>query len=166
MHNTCRQIASAGLATLVVVLSGCAGLGPSGTSSTVPRSAQPPEDRPHLVALTTQMTGYNQVPPARTAATGRVDAVLDTRSRMLRWRARFNALSGSPVAAHFHGPAAVGVNAPAVITWPQPLVASMEGRATLTPQQAADVQAGRWYASVHTDKFPAGEIRGQMTVRR
>ena len=31
--------------------------------------------------------------------------------------------------------------------------------------QVADLMAGKWYANIHTAKFPGGEIRGQMTAR-
>lgn len=119
----------------------------------------------HLVAFSTQMTGMNEVPPVRTAGTGRVDAVLDKNTRLLRWKASFNALSGPATAAHFHGPAGAGRNAGAVLAWTGPLSGRYEGRATLTPAQAEDLMAGRWYANIHTAAYPAGEIRGQMIVR-
>ena len=38
----------------------------------------------------------------------------------------------------------------------------MQGSATLTDGQMADLMAGKWYANVHTAANPAGEIRGQM----
>ncbi|MDO9197071.1 CHRD domain-containing protein, partial [Rhodoferax sp.] len=41
----------------------------------------------------------------------------------------------------------------------------LAGQATLTPAQAADLLAGKWYASIHTPAHPAGEIRGQMILR-
>ena len=34
----------------------------------------------------------------------------------------------------------------------------IEGRATLTPAQAADLMAGKWYANIHTAANPNGEI--------
>ncbi|MGQ2979031.1 MAG: CHRD domain-containing protein, partial [Polaromonas sp.] len=41
----------------------------------------------------------------------------------------------------------------------------MSGQATLTAAQMADLLAGKWYANIHTARYPGGEIRGQMTVR-
>ena len=37
--------------------------------------------------------------------------------------------------------------------------------ATLTPEQMADVLAGRWYVNVHTPNHPPGEIRGQLVKK-
>ena len=36
------------------------------------------------------------------------------------------------------------------------------GSTTLTPQQAADLLAGRWYVTIKTEKYPNGEIRGKV----
>jgi hypothetical protein len=41
----------------------------------------------------------------------------------------------------------------------------IEGQATITAAQAADLMAGRWYANIHTAANPGGEIRGQMLPR-
>jgi hypothetical protein len=41
----------------------------------------------------------------------------------------------------------------------------MEGRATLTAAQAADLLAGKWYVNIRTAAHPGGEIRGQMILR-
>ena len=39
------------------------------------------------------------------------------------------------------------------------------GTATLTPAQAADLAAGKWYVNLHTAANPGGEIRGQVPMR-
>ncbi len=117
------------------------------------------------VALSTQMLGANEVPPKSSNATGTVDAVFDKDTNMLRWKVSYTGLSGAATAAHFHGPAAVGANAGVALGWPGAISSPMEGSATLTPAQAADLLAGKWYANIHTAANPGGEIRGQMTVR-
>jgi hypothetical protein len=33
----------------------------------------------------------------------------------------------------------------------------------LTDAQLADLQAGRMYLNIHTEQYPDGEIRGQVT---
>ena len=69
--------------------------------------------------------------------------------------------------AHFHGPAMAGKNGP-VILWltnkGSPAESPIKGNATLTPDQAKEVQRWpNWYINVHTTKNPTGEIRGQVT---
>ncbi|WP_210543773.1 CHRD domain-containing protein [Rhodoferax sp. PAMC 29310] len=119
---------------------------------------------PHLAAFTTQLTGTNEVPTVSTAATGRVDAVLDKNTGLFRWRLSYAGLSGPATAAHFHGPAPMGRNAGPSLSMSIPLQNPGQGRATLNPAQTADLLAGRWYANIHTATHPGGEIRGQMTL--
>jgi hypothetical protein len=119
---------------------------------------------PHLSAFTTQLTGANEVPTVNTSASGRVDAVLNKDTGLFRWRLTYSGLSGPATAAHFHGPAAIGRNAAPSLSMTQPLSSPNQGRATLSPEQAADLLAGRWYANIHTATHPGGEIRGQMTL--
>ncbi len=143
-----------GAALLVSVLvAGCSGM-------------MPAADKSNLITFTTQMRGGNEVPPVSSSASGQVDAVLNTDTNVLRWRLTFANLSGPARAGHFHGPAAVGANAGVVLPFPGQLGSPMEGSATLTAAQVADLMAGRWYANIHTAANPGGEIRGQMTLRR
>jgi hypothetical protein len=135
------------------LLAGCGGLSPA-------------EDKSHLVTLTTQLRGANEVPAVVSPGTGQVDAVLNTDTNLLRWRLTYVNLSGPATAGHFHGPAAVGANAGVVLPFPGQLASPAEGFATLTAAQVVDLLAGRWYANIHTAKHPGGEVRGQLTVRR
>ncbi len=119
----------------------------------------------HLAAFSTQLTGMNEVPTVATPATGRVDAVLDKNTGLLRWKLSFAGLSGPATAGHFHGPAAIGANAPVALPFKTPVKSPLEGRATLTPSQATELLAGKWYVNIHTSAHPGGEIRGQMILR-
>lgn len=154
-----RQALRLSLAALTVsalaVISGCGMMQPSSTA--MPGA--------NLVALSTQLRAANEVPPNASQATGTVDAVLNKDTNLLRWKVSYTGLSGPVTGAHFHGPAAASANAGVVLPWPSPVTSPMEGSATLTPAQAAELVAGRWYANIHTAANPGGEIRGQMTVR-
>ncbi len=119
----------------------------------------------NMVAFSTQLSAANEVPVNASTGTGSVDAVLNKDTNLFRWKVNYGGLSGPATAGHFHGPAAAGANAGVALPWPTPMSASMEGSATLTPAQVADLMAGRWYANVHTAANPGGELRGQMTVR-
>lgn len=119
----------------------------------------------NLVAMTTQLRGANEVPPIASQGSGSVDAMFNKDTNLLRWKVNYAGLSGAATAGHFHGPAAVGANAGVALGWPSPISNGMEGSATLTPAQAADLMAGRWYANIHTAANPGGEVRGQMMVR-
>jgi hypothetical protein len=126
----------------------------------------PADNKTHLVTFTTQMRGGNEVPPVSSSGSGQVDAMLNTETNVLRWKLTFANLSGPARAGHFHGPAAIGANAGVVLPFPGQMSSPMEGSATLTAAQVADLMAGRWYANIHTAANPGGEIRGQMTLRR
>ncbi len=119
----------------------------------------------NLLAFTTQLRGANEVPAVASNASGQVDAVLNKDTNLLRWQLSYEGLSGPATAGHFHGPAPVGANAGVALPFTGPITSPMTGQATLTPAQVADLMAGKWYANIHTAKFPGGEIRGQMTAR-
>ena len=126
----------------------------------------PAKESAHLATFTTRLAGTNVVPATSSTAMGTADAVLDKQTRLLRWKMSFSQLSGPVTMAHFHGPAAIGVNAGVALDFAGPVNSPYEGRATLSAQQAADLLAGKWYINLHTARFPAGEIRGQMIERK
>lgn len=110
------------------------------------------------------LSGAAEVPPNTTSGTGKVQADLDTTTRKFTYTVIYSGLTGAAVAAHFHGPAAPGTNAPPIIAIKN-LASPIKGNATLTADQMGDLQAGKWYFNVHTKAHPGGEIRGQLTAR-
>jgi hypothetical protein len=109
------------------------------------------------------MKGTSEVPPTKSAGTGTAMVTLDTTSKSLSYRVTFDKLSGPATAAHFHGPAAPGKNAGVVVPIDGKSPTSpVFGSATLSDAQMKDLEAGKWYANVHTAANPGGEIRGQV----
>ena len=107
------------------------------------------------------LSGAAEVPANASAATGSLEATYDKSSGVLRWKVTYTGLTGPATMAHFHGPAMPGANAGVVVPFPS-AASPAEGSATLTPAQAADLVAGKWYVNVHTAQHPGGEIRGQV----
>ena len=109
------------------------------------------------------LDGKAQVPPNTSAATGTAALDYDPASKKLSWKLSYSGLSGPATAAHFHGPAEAGKNAGVAVAIPNPASNPVEGSATLTDAQAADLVAGKYYINLHTAANPGGEIRGQVT---
>ena len=113
------------------------------------------------VSYKADLKGASEVPAINSKATGTLTATYDTASKKLTWKGTYSDLSGEATAAHFHGPAEAGKNAGVVVPI-APAKSPMEGSATLTDAQAADLAAGKWYVNVHTAANKDGEIRGQV----
>lgn len=117
--------------------------------------------RAETIALKADLKGTNEVPPNNSTATGKAEAKLDTETRLLTYAVTFAGLSGPVLGAHFHGPGEAGKNAGIALPF-KTVQSPIEGTATLTENQAADLLAGKWYANIHTSANPGGELRGQM----
>jgi hypothetical protein len=78
----------------------------------------------------------------------------------------FSGMTSPTVAAHIHGSALPGVNAPILFPLPIPLGVTAgqinDFAIMLTPTQLQDMKAGLFYFNVHTVNNPGGEIRGQI----
>jgi hypothetical protein len=125
-----------------------------GTSLAAPESFQVP------------LTGAQEVPAVDTAAKGTATLSYDPATRVVSWTITYSGLSGPATMVHFHGPAAKGENSGVQISLTEkgsPVDNPIKGQATLTPDQAKDFSAGRWYINVHTHQHPGGEIRGYVT---
>jgi len=108
------------------------------------------------------LDGKSEVPPTTSTGTGTADIDYDPATKKLTWKLTYTGLTGPAKAAHFHGPAAAGANAGVKLPIPGATASPAEGSATLTDEQAADLEAGKYYVNVHTEANPGGEIRGQV----
>ena len=108
------------------------------------------------------LSGKSEVPPTASTGSGDVLATLDTSTKKLTYTMTFMGLTGPATAAHFHGPAAAGANAGVAVPIGANPASPVTNTVTLTDAQIKDLEAGKWYANVHTAANPGGEIRGQM----
>jgi type 1 fimbria pilin len=147
MFRTCLT----GVTLSAVVLAG--GLPPTGLTATAAAEQ---------VTYQARLNAASEVPPNDSKGTGQAVATLDTATRQLVYTVTFQGLTGPASMAHFHGPAAAGANAGITVKLGDHPTSPIKGSAQLTEAQVADLEAGKWYANVHTAGIPTGEIRGQM----
>jgi len=105
------------------------------------------------------LSGYFQVPPVQTQATGTATLKLDNVAKTFTLKVNYEGLT--PTAAHIHR-AAKGENGPVVIpliVGPSPMIYMS---APLTSAEEADLKNGLYYVNIHTEAYPNGEIRGQL----
>ena len=114
--------------------------------------------------MTAELSGAAEVPANDSPGTGTLEATYDTETMLFTWTVTYQGLTGDATAAHFHGPAAADATAGPVVPIEGDLASPIEGSATLTEEQATQLQDGLWYFNVHTAKYPDGEIRGQVTA--
>jgi|SRR5947209_3773523 len=114
-----------------------------------------------VIKLQAELKGSNEVPPNASPGSGNAEAAFDTDTKVLSYTVTFSNLSGPALGAHFHGPSDAGKNAGIALPF-KSVQSPIQGTATLTEAQAADLLAGKWYANVHTAANPGGELRGQM----
>ena len=126
----------------------------------------PTNVRATVFTLDLALSGQNEVPANPSPATGILTGTYDDATNVLGFNLMFNGLLGLTTAAHFHGPAAAGVNGPVVI----PLLGFPAGVSSgsysnsyvLTPDQESDLLCGMWYLNIHSTLYPGGEIRSQV----
>ena len=142
--TTLRMVLVASLAT--AALAGCGMMSKSNTAN-----------------FSGSMNAASEVPPNMTRGSGLAEATLNKDTNVLKYKITYTGLSGPATAAHFHGPAETGKNAGVAVPIPGAANSPVEGSATLTDAQAADLLAGKLYVNIHTAANPGGEIRGQVT---
>lgn len=153
MLITPRHVLGAALLAGVLALTGC------DTMSSMAKSMKSGS------TLGANLSGAAEVPPNDSSGSGTAEATYDKGSNTLRWKVAYSGLSGPVTAGHFHGPAMAGQNAGVVVPFKGSTASPIEGEAAITPEQAADLLAGKWYVNLHTAAHPGGEVRGQMTTR-
>jgi hypothetical protein len=111
------------------------------------------------VKLKADLKASEEVPPTDSSGAGTADVTLDTDANKVSWKVTYENLTGDATAAHFRGPAKVGANAPPAVDISGNI---NEGSADVTADQLQMIREGNTYINIHTEKYPDGEIRGQV----
>ena len=143
------------------------------------------------VIYTAVLSGLNEGPPNGSSGTGVTFVTVDTVAQTIRVEVTFSGLTGTTTASHIHCCQPLGVNAGVATTTPTfagfPLgvtSASYDNTLDMTLSSSynpsfvtahggiagaeaflfAGIAAGQAYLNIHSQTFPGGEIRGQLTV--
>jgi hypothetical protein len=116
------------------------------------------------IAYFAVLSADEQSTTTESPGTGRANFSLDRDTLRLSWRITFSDLTSPPTGAHIHGPQRPGANAGVQVDLaPKGVLKSpIEGSAVLTDGQVEYLVAGRMYVNIHTQKYPEGELRGQI----
>ena len=108
-------------------------------------------------------------PQAGTASpgTGSATLTLDDVALTLNVSLTYSGLTSPTNNAHIHCCSPPGVNSAVIIPFVPPFPlgvtsGNMNTTFNITAAQVLQVQSGGAYINIHTDQFPAGEIRGQI----
>lgn len=109
-----------------------------------------------------------EVPANNSTASGTADVTYNKESHMLAYKVNWSGLTGAATMAHIHGTAPKGVNTGVKKDLSPVLAKSMSG--SFSDSVMVDGSAikedsllsGMYYFNIHTAKYPAGEIRGQI----
>jgi hypothetical protein len=130
---------------------------------------------PAAFELAATLDWRQQVPrpphPVR-AATGTLSGDLDIHVREVHWKLVYRKLSGRATAAEIHlgnlgrrGPLLLGLCGPKVAK-ARLCKSGLSGSATVLASTVRALEAGDTYVVLHTLRNPAGEIRGQIAIKR
>ncbi len=110
------------------------------------------------------------ITPRTSDGTGQAQLTYHTDSKKVCYTLRFEKLLGKEMEVHVHAPSPEKENSPVLFFiapqesgGPSPIGSPKKGCiGPLNKQELRWLKRGRWYVNIHTDKFPGGEIRGQV----
>ena len=113
----------------------------------------------------TDLSAWNQTRLTESDAVGTADLELDLTTLTLTWNVSFTDLISRPIAASLHGPAQPGANGLAFVDLaPSGIVSPLKGSTVVTEAEVQYLLAGWTYVNITTERWPYGEIRGQVDV--
>ena len=112
-----------------------------------------------------KLSGAQMVPPNASTAVGVGTIILNDAETRINISLDFSGLGSNQTAAHIHGPAGPGSEAPVLFNLGSQGATSgtfTSLSAAVSRGQVAQLRAGKWYFDVHSSKLLHGEIRAQI----
>jgi hypothetical protein len=113
------------------------------------------------ILFSAELTGLAEVPPTPSPGTGTALLSLNDAETEVTYHIEFSGLLGTETAAHFHN-APPGVAGPVIFGLP--MGSPKDGVWAVGVAEVAALFAGEVYVNVHSDMFPGGELRGDISV--
>ena len=109
--------------------------------------------------LAAHLFGSSMVPATQSDAFAEAQFSYDSATHALEYYVNYDGIA--PAKVDLHGPAAASDKAASVLDIPLS-ESPISGTVKLTLQQESELLAGRMYLDIHSQKYPDGEIRGQI----
>ncbi|MEO8823019.1 MAG: CHRD domain-containing protein [Ginsengibacter sp.] len=118
-----------------------------------------------------QMLGSSEAPPVTTSGSGTLDGNYNSKTKEitldLKWS--LGNKDDTTTMGHIHK-GAEGVSGPVVIPFTELPKGSTDQEfkfvsQPLTAEQEEDLKAGAYYVNIHSNTFPAGELRAQLLLK-
>ena len=119
-----------------------------------------------MLVVKADLSAAQEAPPTDSKGKGTLKGAYDTTSKTLTYSVTYSELTGAATAAHFHGPAATGKNAPVILPAAGSIASPIEAKAVLDDTQAKALTEGMLYFNIHTAANKGGEIRGQISAAK
>ena len=123
---------------------------------------------PDIYSISNTYSGAQEVPPVVTTGTGTFIGAYNSLTNTIFYTITFSGLDSFTTVAHFHAPAPAGVSVGVMLGhagFPVGVDAGTYSKSDVLHDTAeVHLLAGLVYSNIHTIKFPAGEIRAQLTL--
>ncbi|MEB3309621.1 MAG: PEP-CTERM sorting domain-containing protein [Snowella sp.] len=117
-------------------------------------------------SFSANLTGSQETIPNASTATGFGSVLLNNAENLITVNLSWTGLTAPASAAHIHGPALQGSNAPVLFGFtgvPNAITGQIPQQSfSITPTQVNYLKTGQLYFNIHNSVFPPGEIRGQI----
>lgn len=115
--------------------------------------------RAESISLVAHLLGSAEVPGTQSDAFAEAQFTYDSASHVLQYYVNYDGVA--PTKVDLHGPAAANEKAAAILDIPLS-TSPVSGTVQLAPEQGNELLAGKIYLDIQSQKYPDGEIRGQI----